>query len=79
MMPENQGFWILLVIVGCVLILVGCLGYFSDKIPFAKYWGHMPGDFRAEKEGFRFYFPLATCLILSGLISVIVWIFRKFM
>jgi len=37
----------------------------------------LPGDIRIEKENFHFYFPIATMIILSVLISAILWIIRK--
>lgn len=39
--------------------------------------GHLPGDLVIEKERFRFYFPLATCLLISLLLSLILWFFRR--
>ena len=39
--------------------------------------GRLPGDIRIERDGFSFYFPLATCLIVSIAISVIVWLLKK--
>jgi len=39
--------------------------------------GRLPGDIRIERENFRFYFPLATMILFSILLTVIIWIIRK--
>lgn len=39
--------------------------------------GHLPGDIVVERERFRFYFPLATCLLISLLLSLILWFLRR--
>jgi len=66
-----------LIIIGLLLMLVGIVVYFlSDKL----HWlGRLPGDIRVEKEDFRFYFPITTMLLLSGLLNLLIWLFRKFM
>jgi hypothetical protein len=66
-----------LIIIGLLVVLVGIVVYFfSDKL----HWlGRLPGDVRVEKENFRFYFPITTMLLLSGLLNLLIWLFRKFM
>jgi hypothetical protein len=64
----------LLIILGIVLILAGLLVTFAGKIPFL---GKLPGDIRIEREHFSVYFPLGTCLLLSLLLSLIFWLFRR--
>ena len=66
-----------LIIIGLSLVLIGVVVYFlSDKL----HWlGRLPGDIRVEKENFRFYFPITTMLLLSGLLNLLIWLFRKFM
>lgn len=66
-----------LIIIGLLLVLVGVVVYFlSDKLHSL---GRLPGDIRVEKENFRFYFPITTMLLLSGLLNLLIWLFRKFM
>jgi len=43
------------------------------KMPFL---GRLPGDIRIQRDGFVFYFPLTSMLIVSALLSLILWIFR---
>ncbi len=60
---------------GLVLAGVGVLIWASGKIPFL---GRLPGDLRFEGPNFKFYFPLATCLLLSAAGSLLLWILSKF-
>lgn len=64
----------LLIILGIVLVIIGLLLTFAGKLPF---FGKFPGDIRIERENFSFYFPLGTCLLLSLLLSLIFWLFRR--
>lgn len=60
---------------GGFLLGAGLLIYlFHDKL----HWlGRLPGDIRIERENFRMYLPLATCLLLTILINVVLWLVRK--
>jgi len=70
-----SGFGKILIIFGIISILAGILLLFADKIPFI---GRMPGDIRIEKENFKFYFPITTSIILSVVVSLILWIISIF-
>jgi len=71
-----SGFGKILILFGIISILAGILLLFADKIP---YIGKMPGDIRIEKENFKFYFPLTTSIILSVVVSLILWIISIFL
>ncbi len=58
-----------LIILGVVLVLVGLLWPWLQKIGL----GRLPGDIVIERENFRLYFPLMTSLIVSLLLSLILW------
>ena len=62
-----------LIIAGVVLIVVGVAWPFLAKLGL----GRLPGDIRIEREGFSFYFPLTTGLIISIVLSLILWLLRK--
>ncbi|MCX8090976.1 MAG: DUF2905 domain-containing protein [Verrucomicrobiae bacterium] len=63
-----------LVIVGALMVLVGALLWSG----FGKGWiGRLPGDFHYSRGNFNFYFPLATCLLLSLVLSLILWLFKR--
>ena len=64
----------MLVILGLTLAAVGILVIYSPRIPFL---GILPGDIRIERENFSFYFPLTTCILLSLMVTAILWILRK--
>ncbi len=57
-----------LIVIGAVVILVGLALTFSDRIPFL---GRLPGDIVVKKPNFTLYFPLATGLILSLLLTLV--------
>lgn len=64
-----EGLGKILLIVGGIIVVLGLLLVFSQHIPFL---GKLPGDIFVKKNGFSFYFPIVTLLILSILITVIV-------
>jgi len=41
------------------------------------WFGRLPGDIHVEKESFSFYFPIVTCLLISVVLSFLLWLFRK--
>ena len=56
---------------GLVIVGIGVLMLFSDKIPFL---GKLPGDISVKKDNFQFYFPLTTSIIVSIAASAILWL-----
>jgi hypothetical protein len=62
-----------LIALGVVLIVGGLLWPLISKLGL----GRLPGDIRFERDGFRFYFPLTTGLLISAVVTLILWIFRK--
>ena len=66
--------WVL-VAIGGVLIGTGMLWVFGPSLPWL---GRLPGDIVVERGNFRFYFPLATCVLLSMVLTAIVWLARQF-
>jgi len=75
MRDQRKNMGILLIAVGVIIVIVGLLVYFSDRIPLI---GRLPGDIRIQRENFTFYFPLATSIILSVVISLILYLIRRF-
>jgi Protein of unknown function (DUF2905) len=64
-----------LILLGAVLIAVGLILLFFQKVPFL---GKLPGDILIKRENFTFYFPLATGIVVSLLISLILYVIGKF-
>ena len=63
-----------LVIAGLLLAAVGALLWSG----FGRSWlGRLPGDIHYSKGDFHFYFPIVTCLILSAILTLLLWLFRK--
>ncbi|MBO9702330.1 MAG: DUF2905 domain-containing protein [Sporocytophaga sp.] len=73
-MSEFQGLGKGLIIVGIIFIVIGLILLFSDKIPLL---GKLPGDIAIKGKNWSFYFPLATSILLSILISFILFVIRK--
>ena len=66
-----MGRW--LVLAGVVLVVLGLAWPWIEKLGL----GRLPGDIRIEREGFGFYFPITTGLIVSIVLSVLIWLFRR--
>lgn len=64
-----------LILLGAVLIAIGLILLFSQKVPFL---GKLPGDIFIKRENFTFSFPLATSIVVSVLISLILYVIGKF-
>ena len=64
-----------LILLGAVLSAVGLILLFFQKVPFL---GKLPGDILIKRENYTFYFPLATSIVVSLLISLILYLIGKF-
>jgi hypothetical protein len=62
-----------LIILGLVLVAVGFFWPFLSKMGL----GRLPGDIAIEREGFRLYIPIVTALLISALLSLLFWLFRR--
>jgi Protein of unknown function (DUF2905). len=63
----------LLLMLGVVLIVAGLLWPWLAKLPLFR----LPGDIAIERENFRFYFPITTSIIISLILSLLLWLLRK--
>jgi len=71
---EIQGLAKFVIVAGIVLTIVGVLMLLAPKLPFI---GKLPGDFYFKKDGVSFYFPLATSIIVSIVLSLVIsFLFR---
>ena len=68
------GFGRTLIVFGLIITALGIIITFSGKVPWL---GRLLGDIYIKKESFTFYFPLATGILLSVVISLILWLLRK--
>ena len=73
-MNDHSGSGWLLLTFGLLLAGAGLIWLLAPSIPWL---GRLPGDIRVEGRHFRFYFPLATCILLSVIISLLLMLFRR--
>jgi hypothetical protein len=64
-----------MILIGAVLIVLGLVLLLFQKTPFL---GKLPGDILIKRENFTFYFPLATSIIISIIISLVLYLLGKF-
>ena len=65
----------LLITLGLLLVAAGLVVTFGGRLPLKL--GRLPGDIYVHGKNSSFYFPLATCVLLSALLSLVLWILRK--
>ena len=63
-----------IIIIGLIIAVIGVILTLAGRIPWL---GRLPGDIYLKRENFTFYFPLATSIIISIILSFILWLFRK--
>jgi len=63
----------IIIISGLILIIIGIAWPWLGKLPL----GRLPGDIIIEKPNARLYFPITTMIIISVVISIVLWFFRK--
>ena len=61
-----------LIIVGVLILVVGLLWPWLANLGL----GRLPGDILIQRDGFTFYFPITTMLIVSAVLTLILWLFR---
>jgi H+/Cl- antiporter ClcA len=65
-----------IIVAGVILIVVGVLiTFLGNKF---HWFGNLPGDVKIERENFKFFFPITTMILLSILLSLAMWIIRRF-
>jgi hypothetical protein len=62
-----------LVAAGVVLVLVGLAWPWLSRVPL----GRLPGDFHIHRDGWDFYFPLASCVLISIVLTLLLWLWRR--
>jgi len=74
MVNEIQHIGKVFIILGVIIIAIGGFLLLSGKLPWI---GRLPGDILIQKKNFTFYFPLATSILLSLLLTLIFWLLGK--
>ncbi len=62
-----------LVVIGLVIAAVGLLWPWLSKLPF----GHLPSDIVIKRENFAFYFPITTMILISAVLSLLLWLIHR--
>lgn len=62
-----------LVVVGIALVIVGALLWLG----FGKWLGKLPGDVNYTRGDFSFHFPIVTCVVISIVLTIILWLFQR--
>ena len=62
-----------LIVIGVVMVVAGLVWIVGSRFGL----GHLPGDIAIERENFRLYFPLGTCLLISVILSAVFWIMGR--
>ena len=73
-MNPLSGLGKILIIFGIAMAGIGILLVLAPKIPWL---GKLPGDILVEKDNFHFYFPLTTCIIISIILTLLFYLFRR--
>ena len=63
-----------LIYFGILLVVVGVIISFAGKLPWL---GHLPGDITIQRERFSFYFPITTSILISVIVSLVLYFFRR--
>ena len=64
-----------LILLGAALVVVGLLITLGDKLPLKL--GRLPGDIEIRGKNSVFYFPVVTCILVSVVLSVVMWLFGR--
>ncbi|MBZ9556508.1 MULTISPECIES: DUF2905 domain-containing protein [unclassified Modicisalibacter] len=62
-----------LILIGLAIVAVGLLWPWVSKLPL----GHLPGDIVIKRENVAFYFPITTMILVSVMLSLLVWLFQR--
>lgn len=64
----------ILILIGIAILIVGFLWPWISKLPFGK----LPGDIVVDKPNFKMYIPITSMILISLVISIIIWLIKKF-
>jgi uncharacterized membrane protein YkgB len=69
---SDLGRW--LIVVGVILVIVGAVFLVAPRLPWL---GRLPGDLSFRRGNVSFYFPLGTCILISIILTLIIYLFRR--
>lgn len=63
-------------IIGIAVVVIGLIVWLAgDKL---GWFGNLPGDIRVERDNFKFFMPITSMILLSIVLSLLLWLFRRF-
>lgn len=65
----------MLIVLGLIVVALGVLISLGDKLPIRL--GHLPGDIVIRGKNSVFYFPIVSCLLISAVVSVVLWLMNR--
>lgn len=66
-----------IIIVGIILLIIGVIYYFFGHL--FSWLGHLPGDIRYENGGTKVFFPITTCIVITVVLNVVIYLVKKFL
>ncbi|MDP0500713.1 MAG: DUF2905 domain-containing protein [Verrucomicrobiota bacterium JB022] len=66
-----------IVCLGLLLVVVGLVVWLAGGRGWLDWFGRLPGDVRFESGSTRVYFPVVTCIVVSIVLSLVMWLFRR--
>lgn len=66
-----------LILLGIIVVALGVFLLYHDRFSFLKFLGRLPGDIKIERENFTFYFPLATSILVSLILTLLFGLFSR--
>lgn len=63
----------ILIVIGLLIVVIGLTWPWLSQLPF----GRLPGDIIIDRPGVKIYIPIVTMILISALISLLIWIFRQ--
>ncbi len=64
-----------LISLGILLVVIGLVIEYSSRLPFRI--GRLPGDIYIHRNNTTFYFPVVTCILVSGVLTLLMWLFNR--
>ncbi len=63
-----------LIALGLLLVVIGLVFLLAGRVPWI---GNLPGDITIQRERYSFYFPITTSIVISVIVSLVLWFFRR--
>ena len=65
------------IVAGIAMVVLGLVWPYLERSGWWRWIGRLPGDLHVERDGYSFHFPLVTSIVISIVVSLLIWLFRK--